>query len=49
MTCGYVGGACQMLLATSSTRALNPRLMSYMASYDVASNIYQALYVGDLV
>ena len=29
--------------ATSSTRVLNPRSLSCMASYDVASNIWQAL------
>jgi len=35
------GRACQMLPATSSTRLLNPRFLIRLASYDVASNIWQ--------
>jgi len=40
------GRAWRILLATSSTRILNPRFLSEMASYDMASNVRQAL-VGD--
>ena len=38
---GYHGGgrALKRLLAASSTRILNPRFLSQMASRDVASNI----------
>jgi hypothetical protein len=35
-----------LLLATSSTRSLCPHFLSYVASYDVASNICQALRSG---
>ena len=38
------GGACQILSATSSTRMLNPRFLSFeITYYDQASNICRAL------
>jgi len=40
---GGHGTAAQTLPATSSTRVLSPRLVSYTASYDVTSDIWQAL------
>jgi len=45
---GGGGRAWQILPTKSSTKiqALNPRFQSYMASYDVASNIRQALREG---
>jgi len=33
----------QMLLVVSTTRVSNPHFLTYMASYDVASSICQAL------
>ena len=44
-----LGRAGQILPAASSTRILNPRFLSPMASYDVASDIRQALAVGDYI
>jgi hypothetical protein len=35
------GWACRLLPATASTRTLNTRLLSYTATYDVATNILQ--------
>ena len=35
---GVAGRAWQTLLATSSTRILNPPVLNYTASYDMASN-----------
>jgi len=36
-------GPSAMLPATSMTRTLNPRFVSYMTPYDVATNMRQAL------
>ena len=43
---GGVGRAGQTLPATSSTAIGNPRFLNQLASYDVVSNIWQALVVG---